>query len=95
MDVGLGLGEFGGIPMEAEHGGGAGTHLHQADLADTADRVWIIPLSTRTTASAISGGKPTLVASCSRMARIIAPNSRWCCLGVTLVKATSLFLPQP
>src|SRR5580704_7546551 len=42
MNVDVGSCEFGQIALETEHRGCFGPDLHQADLADAANRAWII-----------------------------------------------------
>src|SRR5256886_7639873 len=42
MDVDVGSCEFGKIALETEHRGGSGPDLHKTDLADAANRAWVI-----------------------------------------------------
>src|ERR1700730_922149 len=42
MNVNVGSCEFGQIALETEHRGCFGPDLHQADLADAANRAWIV-----------------------------------------------------
>src|SRR6202035_4368465 len=59
MNVDVGSGEFDQIALETEHRGCFGPDLHQADLADAANRAWIVAALDRR--DGVGGGRPRAV----------------------------------